>query len=132
MQEKQILKQESENRILIFESDDELGISLSRLLSREKFDVSLATNIEQAIMLLDQKKIGCIIFGLNQPFNKALDQLKTITCHEQKSNVLVLSSFDWIEVQKEVSGIKIKHFMTKPVKQEQLIKKIIEHKRSSI
>jgi len=132
LQEKTILNQESENRILIFESDDELGISLSRLLSREKFDVFLATNVEQAKILMDQEMIGCVIFGLNQPFNKSIDQLKAISYHKQKSNILVLSSFDWIEVQKEVSGLKIKHFMTKPVKQEQLIKQIIERKRSTV
>jgi DNA-binding response OmpR family regulator len=130
--ETQKLKQNSENRILIIESDDELGISLSRLLSREKFEISLAHSFEQAKILLDETQIGCVIFGLNQPFQKSINQLKSIACHKQKPKVLVLSSFDWIEVQKEVSGIKIKHFMTKPVKQEQLIKQIVEHKRSTV
>jgi len=128
----QKIKPESENRILIFESDDELGISLSRLLNREKFDIYLATNIEQAKMLLDQKTIGCVIFGLNQPFNKSMSYLKDIVCHQQTPNILVLSSFDWHEVQKEMDNIKITHFMTKPVKQEHLIKKIIERKRPAV
>jgi DNA-binding NtrC family response regulator len=129
---KQNLKQLSENRILIFENDDELSISLSRLLCRENFNVFIAINIEQAIELLDNEEIQCVIYGLNQPFKKSIEQLKTISRHQQKPNVLVLSSFDWIEVQKEVSGIPISHFMTKPVKQEQLIRQIIEHKESAV
>lgn len=131
LQKKQNLKLLSENRILIFENDDELSISLSRLLCRENFNVFIATNIEQARELLDSEEIHCVIFGLNQPFKKSIEQLKTITCHQQKPKILVLSSFDWIEVQKEIEGIPISDFLTKPVKQEKLIKQIIEHKRST-
>ena len=121
-----------DNRILIIESDNELRISLSRLLSREKFEVFLAANFDQAERHLDKTITSCIIFGLNQPFKESVSQLKSIVCHQQKPNVLVLSSFDWQEVQKEMKGIEIKHFFTKPVKQEQLISQIVEHKRSNI
>jgi len=130
--QKQNLKQLSENRILVFENDDELSISLSRLLCRENFSVFIANNIEQATELLNMEQISCIIFGLNQPFKRSCKQLSMISSHDQKPNILVLSAFDWIEVQKELSGITIKHFMTKPVKQEQLIKQILEHKKSPI
>lgn len=121
-----------DNRILILESDDELRISLVRLLSREKFEVFSAATFDQAKTELDKTMISCVIFGLNQPFKKSVSQLKPIVCHKQKPNVLVLSSFDWQEVQKEMKGIEIKRFMTKPVKQEQLITEIIEHRRSII
>lgn len=121
----------SAHRILIIESDNELRISLSRLLSREKFEVFPTANPEQAAIYLDKMMIGCVIFGLNQPFKEAISHLKSIVCHKQKPKVLVLSSFDWQEVQKEMLNIKINHFLTKPVKQEQLIKQIVEHKSSA-
>jgi DNA-binding response OmpR family regulator len=132
LQPTQNLKQLSENRILIFENDHELSVSLSRLLCRENFNAFLADNIEQAQELLNSEEISCVIFGLNQPIKKSVEQLKALACHKQKPNILVLSAFDWIEVQKEISGIEIKHFMTKPVKQEQLIKQIVEHKKSFV
>ena len=132
MQHKKNLKQLSENRILIFENDHELSVSLSRLLCRENFNVFLASNIEQARELLNIEEISCVIFGLNQPIKKSVEQLKAISSHKQKPNILVLSAFDWVEVQKEIAGIELKHFMTKPVKQEQLIKQIVEHKKSFI
>lgn len=132
MQKRQNLKQLDENRILIFENDDELSMSLSRLLCRENFHVFLANNIEQAIQLLNAEEINCVIFGLNQPVKKCVEQLKSISCHQLKPNILVLSSFDFIEVQNDLSEIEISHFMTKPVKQEQLIKQIVEHKKTTL
>lgn len=128
LQRKQQMK--IDNRILIIESDDGLRISLARLLRREQFEVFSVANLDQANTYLNEMMINCVIFGLNQPYEESISQLTAIVCHKQKPNVLVLSSFDWLEVQRELKGIDIKHFLTKPIKQEQLIKQLLEHKRT--
>lgn len=109
------------NRILLIDSDDELRISITRLLSREKFEIYSVENYEQAKKYLDKIYVGCIIFGLNQPVHDSLLQLKMMIEHNQNPCVLILSSFDFQEVESVISDLNYSEFVTKPIKQEQLL-----------
>jgi len=109
------------NRVLIVESDIELRISISRLLNKHNFEVFAVENEKDAENYLDKIHFNCIIFGLNHPINESIQQLNTIVLHGQKPCVIILSSYDWLEIENDIRDLDFAEFATKPVKQEQLI-----------
>jgi len=113
-----------QKRILVVESDDEFRISITRLLNKQHFEIYSVENDAQAEKYLDKIQVGCIIFGLNQPVHESLLQLKKMIAHNQNPCVLILSAFDWQEVESEIGDMKYSEFVTKPVKQDQLLQLI--------
>lgn len=111
-------------RILVVESDDVLRISIARILNRQKFEIYSVENEAQAEKYLDKILFSCIIFGLNHPVHKSLQQLKKMIKHNQNPCVLILSSFDWQEVENEIGDMKYSEFVTKPIKQDKLMQLI--------
>jgi len=116
------------DRILLIESDNELSLSITRLLNKQNFNVCLAEHDEQAKKHLDEAFVECIIYGLNQPLHESLLHLKKLLVHTQNPCVLILSSFDWQEVESFIGDIKYSKFVTKPIKQDKFLQLITQLK----
>lgn len=113
-------------RILLIENDDEFRITMDRLLSKEGFKVISTENIAQALPYLDRMLFGLVIYGLNHPLNDSLENIRRLKTHKQNAEILVLSSFNWCEIQSELNTMNIKEILIKPIKKENLINSILK------
>ena len=98
--------------------------TLTRLLNKENFNTISVENYDQARSFLDKMIIRLVIYGLNTPVKDSLVILKEIKNHKQNPELLILSSFNWCEIQRELSSIKVSKILIKPIKKENLISTI--------
>lgn len=113
-------------RILLIEHDDEFRITMARLLSKEGFYVISTEDTFQARPYLDRMLFGLVIYGLNHPLKESIEYLKDLKKHKQNPEILVLSSFNWCEIQADLTAIHVKEILIKPIKKENLINSIIK------
>ncbi|MCB0282935.1 MAG: response regulator [Calditrichae bacterium] len=119
-------------RILLIENDDEFRITMDRLLSKEGFKLISTENVTQAKPYLDRMLFGLVIYGLNDPLADSLENIRKLKNHKQNPEVLVLSSFNWCEIQSQLNAVNIKEILIKPIKKENLINSILKLENLSI
>ena len=113
--------QNKQKKILLIESDIELRNTLGHLLIKAGFKVKICRDINLAKTTLDKKLFNLVIFGLNQPVKNSMDLLNQIVSHKQKPEIIVLSSFNLNEMQKEFKTLKIKNVLVKPIKKQAIL-----------
>jgi DNA-binding response OmpR family regulator len=122
-----ILKKHSrQKKIILFENDEELRSSLSRLLEREGFLVKKCIDENELLKLIDKNKFTAIIFGLNYPYPKdeSIKILSHLPAHKIKPKIIVLSSFNMSELQNNFDLFSPQNFLTKPIKKETILTRL--------
>jgi DNA-binding NtrC family response regulator len=119
-------------KILLIEHDEEFRITMTRLLGKEGFSVISTEDTLQAKTYLDKMPFDLIIYGLNSPLRESLDYLKDLKSHKQKCEILVLSSFNWCEIQGELNLMNVRELLIKPIKKENLINSILKIEKLNI
>jgi len=117
-------KARSSRRVLIIERDLEFSISLTRLLSRQGYQVFAADSCESAFTYLDTLLFGIVFFNLSNPKRCNLDDLEAIVAHRQKPYVVVMSAYDEEELKQRVVHMGVRDYLTKPIKKEDLMRVI--------
>jgi len=111
-------------RILVVDDEENARIALSKILSREGYEVASAGNGFEALNYLRGKEVELIITDINMPEMNGLAFLRELNRSHPSSNVIMITAYGEVESYIEAMNLGAFEYINKPVKIEEL-KKII-------
>ena len=101
-------------KILLVEDERELHDSVKIYLEREKFVVSSAFTLAEAIDKIHDYEYDCIVLDLMLPDGNGLDLLETLKNSGKKGRVIVLSAKQSLDDKLEGLSLGADDYLTKP------------------
>lgn len=123
--------EESLKRILIVDDEENARIALSKILSREGYDVASVGNGHEALNYLRGREVELIITDINMPEMNGMAFLRELNRRHPASNVIMITAYGEVESYIEAMNLGAFEYINKPVKFEELnkiINKIFKHK----
>ena len=111
---------QTEKRILIVDDEENARIGLSRLLSREGFQVASVSNGYEALDYLRQHTVNLIVTDINMPEMNGIAFLKELNRSFPQSNVIMITAYGGVETYIEAMNLGAFEYLNKPVKIEEL------------
>jgi len=109
-------------RILVVDDEENTRIALTRLLSREGYDVRTAANGKEALSSLRHCGAELIITDLNMPEMNGLAFLRELNREYPASNVIMITAFGEVESYLEALNLGAFEYLNKPLRLEELRK----------
>ncbi len=113
---------ESLKRILVVDDEENTRIALTRLLSREGYEVHTAANGLEALGCLRDSPAELIITDLNMPEMNGLTFLRELNREYPASNVIMITAFGEVESYLEALNLGAFEYLNKPLRLEELRK----------
>jgi DNA-binding NtrC family response regulator len=118
-------------RILVVDDEENARMALSKILTREGYDVASAGNGYEALNYLRDKEVELIITDINMPEMNGMAFLRELNRSHPASNVIMITAYGEVESYIEAMNLGAFEYINKPVKFEELnkiIHKIFKHK----
>ena len=115
---------EQMKRILVVDDEENARIALSKILSREGYDVASACNGFEALTYLQERAVELIITDINMPEMNGMVFLRELNKAYPASNVIMITAYGEVESYIEAMNLGAFEYINKPVKIDEL-KKII-------
>lgn len=109
-------------RILVVDDEENTRIALTRLLSREGYEVQTAANGHEALNRLRQCSAELIITDLNMPEMNGLTFLRELNREFPSSNVIMITAYGEVESYLEALNLGVFEYLNKPLRVEELRK----------
>jgi DNA-binding NtrC family response regulator len=109
-------------RILVVDDEENTRIALTRILSREGYQVQAAANGLEALNSLRDCPAELIITDLNMPEMNGLTFLKELNRNYPSSNVIMITAFGEVESYLEALNLGAFEYLNKPLRLEDLRK----------
>jgi len=117
-------------RILVVDDEENARIALSKILTREGYEVASACNGYEALNYLRGKEVELIITDINMPEMNGMAFLRELNLTHPASNVIMITAYGEVESYIEAMSLGAFEYINKPVKFEELNKiicKIFKH-----
>ena len=109
-------------RILVVDDEENARIALSKILTREGYDVASACNGYEALNYLRGKEVELIITDINMPEMNGMTFLRELNHSHPASNVIMITAYGEVESYIEAMNLGAFEYINKPVKFEELNK----------
>lgn len=109
-------------RILVVDDEENTRLALTRLLSREGYEVKTAANGLEALSSLRNNPVELIITDLNMPEMNGLSFLRELNREYPSSNVIMITAFGEVESYLEALNLGAFEYLNKPLRLEELRK----------
>ena len=109
-------------RVLVVDDEENTRIALTRLLSREGYQVRTASNGSEALCQLRNNPAELIITDLNMPEMNGLTFLRELNREHPMSNVIMITAFGEVESYLEALNLGVFEYINKPIRLEELKK----------
>lgn len=122
---------EQSKRILVVDDEENARVALSKILTREGYDVASAGNGYEALNYLRGRDVELIITDINMPEMNGMAFLRELNRSHPASNVIMITAYGEVESYIEAMSLGAFEYINKPVKFEELnkiIKKIFKNK----
>jgi len=110
--------------ILVVDDEENARIALSKILSREGYSVSSASNGFEALNYLRGKDVDLVITDINMPEMNGMEFLRELGRFHPATNVIMITAYGEVESYIEAMDLGVFEYINKPVKIDEL-KKII-------
>ncbi len=95
--------------------DDEEGVRESlNLILGDDYNLSFATNGNEALKYLEKHTPDLVIMDIKMPQRNGLDTLKEIRKHKANLKVIMVTGYQSVETARETSKYGIFEYITKP------------------
>ena len=111
---------EAAKRILIVDDEENTRIGLSKLLTQEGFEVESASNGNEALDCLGQRKVNLVISDINMPEMNGLAFLREISRKFPSTNVIMITAYGGVESYLEAMNLGAYEYLHKPVRIDEL------------
>jgi len=111
-------------RILVVDDEENARIALSKILTREGYEVASASNGYEALNYLRGKEVELIITDINMPEMNGMSFLRELNRSHPASNVIMITAYGEVESYIEAMNLGAFEYINKPLKVDDL-KKII-------
>jgi len=106
--------------ILIVDDDVDMGWLLQNLLRSLDCDFQIANTGKEALAFLKREVPDLIFLDIKLPDMSGMRVLKEVRENNQKSPVVVITSFGTEELRREASEWDVLHFLNKPFEVEKI------------
>jgi len=113
-------------RILVVDDEENTRIALTRILSREGYQVQAAANGLEALNSLRDCPAELIITDLNMPEMNGLAFLRELNRSYPSSNVIMITAFGEVESYLEALNLGAFEYLNKPLRLEDLRKLMVK------
>jgi len=107
-------------RILIVDDEENTRIGLSKLLSREGFEVESASNGYEALDYLVNQKVNLVISDINMPDMNGLVFLRELGRKHPSTNVIMITAYGGVESYLEAMNLGAFEYLHKPIRLDEL------------
>jgi len=111
-------------RILIVDDDPHFLRVLSRILTGERFHVSTAIGVREAVELLQETAFDVIICDLRMPERDGLCFLREIRAAGSKVPVIILTAYGEVDTYLEAMNAGASEYLSKPIGSEELLRAV--------
>jgi DNA-binding NtrC family response regulator len=111
---------EAIKRILIVDDEENTRLGLTKLLSREGYEVESAANGHEALDYLDRKKVSLIISDINMPDMNGLVFLRELSRKYPSISVIMITAYGGVESYLEAMNLGAYEYLHKPVRLDEL------------
>ena len=106
--------------VLVVDDDELVGSALSQSLRREGFVVDLATNVDEALNLFNERRVDVVLTDLIMPGGTGLDLLRHIELRDPMVPVIIITADDSVQPAAEAVRERAFDYLTKPVSRQRL------------
>ncbi|MGA9120894.1 MAG: sigma-54 dependent transcriptional regulator [Bacteroidota bacterium] len=110
--------------VLVVDDDKAFRLATSTLLEDEQYTVTLAANGREALELLKTRDVDLVLSDLVMATMTGIELLKEIRAQQPRLPVIMVTGFGSIDTAVEAMQIGAIDYLTKPVKNDELILKI--------
>lgn len=102
--------------------DDQPGVRrlIYEVLNRAGFDVTLATNANEALGRISVDKPGLIILDMKMPGMSGIEFLKELRQRAKDLPVIVITAYSEADITAEIRKLGVRYFLNKPFDISQL------------
>jgi DNA-binding NtrC family response regulator len=122
--EETIRKGKTHERILVVDDDKAFRVATRTLLGDEGYQVSLATNGEEALKLMDAEKFDLVLTDMVMGAMTGVDLLKRVKPHHPEVPMIMVTGFGSISAAVEAMYHGAADYLTKPCNNSELLLKI--------
>ncbi|ABK98068.1 sigma-54-dependent transcriptional regulator [Pelobacter propionicus] len=115
---------EQKKRILVVDDEENARIALSKILTREGYEVASAGNGQEALTYLRARDVELVITDINMPEMNGMAFLRELNKIRPASNVIMITAYGEVESYIEAMNLGAFEYINKPVKIDEL-KRII-------
>lgn len=108
--------------VLVVDDEENTRLALTRLLSREGYQVDTAANGNEALTRLRSQPAELIITDLNMPEMNGLAFLRELNREYPMSNVIMITAYGEVESYLEALNLGVFEYINKPIRLEELRK----------
>ena len=109
---------------MVVDDEENARIALSKILTREGYEVASASNGYEALNYLRGKEVELIITDINMPEMNGMSFLRELNRSHPASNVIMITAYGEVESYIEAMNLGALEYINKPLKVDDL-KKII-------
>ncbi|MCC6213990.1 MAG: sigma-54-dependent Fis family transcriptional regulator [Polyangiaceae bacterium] len=108
-------------RVLVVDDEESLRLVLRTLLRRHGYEVEVATNGEDALVLVESFGPDFVITDVRMPKLSGLELLSTLRAKGSEATVIVMSAFGNFELALEAMRAGAYDYVQKPFKPEEVV-----------
>ncbi len=113
-------------RILVVDDEDDLRMLLDHVVSSAGYDVTTATDGQDAISKIQNNTFDLALLDIQMPHANGIEVLKYIRSNSPTTKAVMLTGYAELKYAMEAREYGAKDFISKPYKLEEIIK-TIEH-----
>lgn len=117
---------QTKKRILVVDDEENARMALSKILTREGYDVTAAENGSEALNYLRERDVELIITDMNMPVMNGISFLRELNRTRPASNVIMITAYGEVESYLEAMNLGAFEYINKPVKIDELNKVILK------
>ena len=117
-----VMTAERVKHVLVVDDEENTRLALTRLLSREGYQVETAANGNEALSRLRSQPAELIITDLNMPEMNGLAFLRELNREYPMSNVIMITAYGEVESYLEALNLGVFEYINKPIRLEELKK----------
>lgn len=112
-------------KVLIVDDEKEIGLMVSKILSKNNFDAQFTTSIRDAKLLMKQNEYDIYLLDLNLPDGTGFDLIPTIRGQIIRAKIIIISAYDGLTEQKRLKELKVDTFIKKPFSKAELLAAVL-------
>ena len=113
-------------KILIVDDESNIRLGLNKCLAKEGYYIEEASNGEEALQLIYNKKYDLILMDVQMPELNGFDVLKRIRKFGNSTRVIMMTAFGTVEMAVDSMKIGAVDFLSKPFKVRDVVKEVLD------
>jgi len=110
------------SKILVVDDEESIRFTFENFLSDEGYDVTTATNYNDALAVIDQKDFDLLIIDIILGGKTGLDLVQEIRARDLRCQVVIITASPTAETVSDAYKKDVFEYISKPVRKDELLR----------